>query len=271
MKTPYKLKIPFVGLGTYGLWGEECVKVVKEALDIGYRHFDTAHVYENHEAVGKGLHGFARDQLFITSKLALDQVDDDNITASVGQACDRALKELKTDYLDLYLIHWPDHKRPLNKMLKAMSRLVDAGKTRHIGVSNFTIHHLQDILDGGLSIACNQVEFHPYLYQKKLLEFCHRQGICLLAYRPLGKGELLKSEKLFEQIGKKYGKSGAQVLLRWCIQKSVPVIPKTSSLKRLKENFSIFDFSLSDQDVSIIDQLNKNHRYCSPEEKEFDY
>ncbi|HSX12720.1 MAG TPA: aldo/keto reductase [Rhabdochlamydiaceae bacterium] len=271
MKAQYKLKIPVIGLGTYKLLGATCVKVVKEALDIGYRHFDTAQVYENHKAVAEGLQGFDRSTLFITSKLALEQVDDDRITQSVTEACDLALKELKTDYLDLYLIHWPDHQRPMVKILEAMQGLKKTGKVRHVGVSNYTIHHLQDALDAKLAIECNQVEFHPYLYQKELLEFCNRHQICLCAYRPFGQGKLLEDEPLFAKIGKKYGKSAAQVILRWCIQKNIPVIPKSSSKKRLAENFAIFDFSLSQKEMQLLDELNKNYRYCVPECEDFDY
>ncbi len=266
-----KLKIPLIGLGTYNLLGHQCVKIIKEALAIGYRHIDTAHAYENHHAVGEGIKGFDRDKLFITSKIALEQIDDKKIFDSVEKACDKVLKELRLEYLDLYLIHWPDRKRPMIEILKAMNGLIQAGKVRHAGVSNYTIHHLQDALDAKLSVAANQVEFHPYLYQKQLLEFCNQHGVQLIAYRPLGKGELLKVEPLFAQIGEKYGKTGGQIVLRWCVQKQISVIPKASSKKHLEENFNIFDFSLSDQDMKALDHLNKNKRYCDPDWEEFNY
>lgn len=271
MKVHYKLKIPLIGLGTYKLLGDDCVKVIKEALEIGYRHFDTAHVYENHKAVGKGLKGSDREQLFITSKLSIDQVDDKKITESVNKACERALNELGMDYLDLYLIHWPDHKRPLVEIFRAVQGLVERGKVRHVGVSNYTIHHMQDLLDAQLRIECNQVEFHPFLYQKELLEFCNKHEICLEAHRTFGKGKLLEVEPLFEEIGKKYGKSGAQVILRWCVQRNIPVIPKASTKKRLEENWAIFDFVLSEKEMGMLDRLNKNHRYCDPDWEEFNY
>ncbi|HSX04065.1 MAG TPA: aldo/keto reductase [Rhabdochlamydiaceae bacterium] len=271
MKAEYKLKIPLIGLGTYKLLGHKCEKVIKEALAIGYRHFDTAHAYENHQAVGKGLKGFDREKLFITSKIALEQVKDEKIMQSVDKACDKALKELGMDYLDLYLIHWPDRERPMIEILEAMNGLIKTGKVLHVGVSNYTIHHLKDALDAKLKVECNQVEFHPYLYQKELLQFCTQEGICLVSYRPFGKGELLDEEPAFAEVGKKHGKSGAQVILRWCVQKNIPVIPKASSKKHLEENFAIFDFSLTAKEMQALDRLNKNFRYCEIDTAEFDY
>lgn len=260
-----------IGLGTYELLGAACSRIVEEALEIGYRHIDTAHVYGNHHAIGKGIKSFPREKLFITSKIALDQIDDQDVEGSIGKACDLALSELDTPYLDLYLIHWPDRKRPLEQMLEAMNGLISKGKIRHAGVSNYTIHHLQDGLKMGLKIEANQVEFHPYLYQKELLKFCNQNQIRLIAYRPFGKGKLLQENPLFNEIGKKYRKSGAQVILRWLVQKDVPVIPKASSKKHMAENFAIFDFALTEKEMQSIDELNKNHRYCDPDWEEFNY
>lgn len=265
------MKIPLVGLGTYKLLGDQATRIVKEALDVGYRHFDTAHVYGNHEAVGRGLKGFHRKELFITSKLSIEQVDDAKILSSTEKACEQALNELGLDYLDLYLIHWPERTRPLNSILSAMNQLVKQGKVRHVGVSNYTIHHLQDGLDAGLTIEANQVEFHPYLFQKKLLDFCNKKGIRLIAHRSFGKGELMQIEPLFDQIGKRYGKSGAQVILRWTVQRNIPVIPKSSSKERLIENFSIFDFALTKEEMEALDQLHQDKRYCDPDWEEFNY
>src|SRR5689334_11008095 len=140
-----KTKIPLIGLGTWELKGRECSKIVEKAIDLGYRHIDTAHVYENHRAIAKAIKGFDRSHLFLTSKIALDQVNFKNIEGSVEKACDRALKELGVDYLDLYLIHWADHTLALDKIFEGMQSLVKKSKILQAGVSNFTIHHLEDL------------------------------------------------------------------------------------------------------------------------------
>ncbi len=265
------MKLPLLGLGTWQLQGEECTKAVKRALELGYRHIDTAHAYENHQAVRKGIEGFDRSQLFLTSKIAVDlQVDPKNVEHSVEKACDLALKELGTDYLDLYLIHWPYRTYPLAATFHTMQKLEDKGKIKRAGVSNFTIHHLEDFRNQSLTPSANQVEFHPYLYQKELLEYCRKHHIELIAYRPFGKGELLK-EPLFEKIGLAYKKSGAQIILRWLIQKRIPVVPKAANDKHLRANLDVFDFSLTDDDMQQLDALNQNQRFCMPDEPEFNY
>ncbi|MCI0382206.1 MAG: aldo/keto reductase [Chlamydiae bacterium] len=265
------MEMALLGLGTYELQGKECTELVKKALNLGYTHIDTAHAYENHRDIAKAIAGKDRSSLFITSKFFLDFVDDSKIDKSIEESCDLALKELKTNYLDLYLIHWPNRNRPLEEILKSMQKLVANGKIRHAGVSNYTIHHLQDALDVGLKIYANQVEFHPYLNQEDLLQFCNENGIKLIAYRPFGKGDLLKEEPKFNAIGKKYNKTGGQIVLRWLVQKGIAVIPKTTSISHLKENMAIFDFELKHEDMKLIDSLNKNKRYCDTEWSEFNY
>jgi 2,5-diketo-D-gluconate reductase B len=265
------MKIPDIGLGTWDLRGEKCTEVVALALKLGYRHIDTAHVYENHEAVKKGMAGFDRSQLFLTSKLDPEsQVDSKNVLESVEKACERALKELGTDYLDLYLIHWPDRDFPIDAVFLVMEKLRKAGKARQVGVSNYTIHHLEDLAKSGGHPEVNQVEFHPYLYQKALLDYCRAHRIQLIAYRPFGKGKLLKAEPLFAKIGAKYGKTGPQVILRWLLQKKIPVIPKASSEKHLRENLDV-DFTLTGEDVAQLDRLNQNKRYCGEGEPDLEY
>ncbi|NGX59739.1 MAG: putative oxidoreductase [Chlamydiae bacterium] len=266
-------KIPLIGLGTYLLTGKTCTKIVEEALEIGYRHIDTAFAYQNHKEIAKAIKGFDREKLFITSKLAvgLEQINDQNIEKSVEAACDLALKELQIEYLDLLLIHWPDRTRPLEQILAAMHTLVHKEKIRFPGVSNFTKHHLQDAYDAGVAVPFNQVEFHPYLYQKELLDFGREHGTELIAYRPFGKGLLMDQDHLFAEIGKVHGKTPAQVILRWIIQKKVPVIPKASSTKHLLENFALFDFSLSSSEEAKLDAINKNCRFCETDWNEFDY
>jgi diketogulonate reductase-like aldo/keto reductase len=266
------MDLPLVGLGTWTLRGDKCAQIVRLALEIGYRHIDTAHIYENHQAIRQALQGFAREQVFMTSKMALEeQVDPKKIEKSVRHACDQTLQELGTDYLDLYLIHAPNRSFPLNAVYEAMQQLIDLKKVRQLGVSNYTIHHLEDLRKAGFIPFANQVEFHPYLNQKELLAYCRMHGIRLISFRSFGKGTLLSEEPLFDQIGSKYGKTGAQVILHWLIQQDIPVIPKASSEKHLRENLEIFDFSLSDTEMSQLDQLHRNKRYCRPDNPEYTY
>lgn len=255
--------IPKIGLGTWKLRGKECSRVVGWALDLGYRHIDTAHIYENHQAIGAAIKGFDRKKLFLTSKFFLDQKD-------VEKSCHLALKELGTSYLDLFLIHWPDRKKPMAEVLKQMGKLKKEGLIKGFGVSNFTIHHLQDMLKEGIKVGYNQVEFHPYLYQKELLSFCKKKKTQLIAYRPLGKGELVK-EPLFISMGKTHGKKPAQIILRWIFQKDVPFIAKSATKKHLAENLDILRFSLTPQEMKKIDSLHKEKRFCKAEWSDFDY
>lgn len=159
--------LPLIGLGTWDLRGHECTKVVKLALELGYQHIDTAYAYQNHEAIKKGIKGFDRSKIYITSKIAVDeQVDAAKPEESVQKACESALKELGTDYLDLYLIHWPHRDFPMDSVFREMEKLAAQGKIVKVGVSNFNIHHLEDFRKAGLFPSANQVEFHPYLNQK---------------------------------------------------------------------------------------------------------
>jgi diketogulonate reductase-like aldo/keto reductase len=264
------MAIPSIGIGTWELTGKECTKILKQALLLGYRHIDTAHVYKNHKAVREAIKDFDRKQLFLTSKIALEQIDLKNISESVEKACYLALKELGVEAIDLYLLHWPDHTLPLSKIYFSMENLKKKGMVKEVGVSNFTKHHLLDLFKDGAYPAFNQVEFHPYLYQKDLWEFCRKNRITLISYRPFGKSKLLK-EPAFAKIGKKYGKSPAQVILRWLLQKQIPTIPKASSEAHLRDNLDIFDFSLTALEMKMLDQLNRNKRFCGEEEPELDY
>lgn len=264
------VKMPIVGLGTWLLSGDDCTRVVESALKAGYRHIDTAHAYGNHKSIGKAIKGFEREKLFITSKILLEQVDPANVAESVQNACDLALKELGCGYLDLYLIHHPNRSMPMNSVLKEMQALMKQGKVRSIGVSNFTLRHLQDVLEEKIPIVANQVEFHPYLNQKKLWGFCKRNKIQLISYRSLGKGALIK-EEVFKKIGKKYEKTSAQIILRWLVQKGIPVIPKASSTEHLIQNIDLFDFKLTLEEMRQLDNLNQDKRYCAPEWIDFDY
>lgn len=263
--------LPLLGLGTYQLLGDQCTQTVRRAIEMGYRHIDTAFAYDNQEAIGDALKGFNRAELFITSKILVDLVGHVRVEKKVEKLVQRALEELGTDYLDLMLIHWPEEGYALDEIFRALERQVAQGLLRSAGVSNYTRNHLQDAYDAGLVVPYNQVEFHPYLYQKELLEFSKAHGTQLIAFRPFGKGNLLKIEPLFEKIGEKHGKTGAQVILRWIVQKGIPVVPKASSEAHLKENLNIFDFELSEEEMADLDSLGNQQRFCMPDSSVFDY
>lgn len=266
------MELPLIGLGTWELRGVECTRVVQSALDLGYQHLDTAHIYENHQAIRKAIQGRDRTRLYLTSKIAAgDQVNPANVKDSVRKACEQALQELGTDYLDLYLIHFPNRAVPLEQVFLSMEALREEGKIIRAGVSNYTIHHLEDLRKAGGKPFANQVEFHPYLDQKELLDYCRAHQIRLISFRSFGKGKLLKEEPLFDAIGSKYHKTGAQVILRWLIQQEIAVIPKTTSPKHLKQNLEIFDFSLTEEEMKKLSDLNQNKRYCLTNNPEFEY
>ncbi|NGX55118.1 MAG: putative oxidoreductase [Chlamydiae bacterium] len=258
--------MPLLGIGTWELRGKPCERAVRTALEIGYRHIDTAHLYDNHKDIREAMRGFPREQLFLTSKFLPSHLENETIAKS----CDRALQELGIDYLDLFLIHYPDRELPMKPMAQELERLKEKGKIRAWGVSNFTVRHLKDMLEWGFSPAANQVEFHPYLYQRELLEYCNKQNIRLIAYRSLGKGALV-ADPLVEQIAESHGKTITQILLRWAIEKEIPVIPKASSKKHLEENFAIFDFKLKKADVEKLDTLKLQHRFCQTGWSDFEY
>jgi len=258
-------KLPAIGLGTWMLEGKKCTEVVKEAIKIGYRHIDTAEIYGNQRHIGKAIKG-KREDLFITSKVWLENLH----YADVIAACEQTLKDLKTDYLDLYLIHWPNRKIPIEETMRAMKQLKEDGLIKNIGVSNFTINHLKDAIKTKVSFVANQVEFHPYLYQKDLLDFCRKNNIRIIAYSPLGRGKLLNDQSI-ARIAQECKKTPAQVCLRWLYQHEIASIPKSSSAEKLKENIDIFDFELKKDQMKRIDELNKGMRFVNPEFSDFDY
>jgi diketogulonate reductase-like aldo/keto reductase len=266
------MELPQIGLGTWDLRGDECVKVVQLALNLGYRHIDTAHAYDNHDAIARALKGFDRSQVFITSKLALkEQINSTNTELCVQKACEQALNELKVDYLNLYLIHAPNQSFPLEIIFQTMEKLIDQGKVCKVGVSNYTIHHLEDLAAAGRCPFANQVEFHPYLNQQSLLDYCRIHHIKLISFRPFGKGKLLHASSVFKAIGTKYNKNEAQVILQWMIRKGIAVIPKASTESHLRENLDVFNFSLDHEDMLELDRLHQNKRYCRSEDPEYNY
>lgn len=240
---------------------------MRTALEIGYRHIDTAAFYENEEGVGQAIResGIPREQVFVTTKVW----NTDQGYETTLKAFDASLKKLGFDYVDLYLVHWPV-KGKYKETYKALEKLYKDGYVRAIGVSNFQIHHLQDVLaDCEIKPMVNQVEYHPRLTQKELLTFCRENGIQLEAWSPLMRGEIL-TEPTIVEIGKKYGKTPAQVVLRWDLQHGVVTIPKSVTPARIKENADIFDFSLTDEEMKQIDALNLNKR-VGPDPDNFNF
>ncbi|WP_336804358.1 glyoxal/methylglyoxal reductase [Bacillus subtilis] len=252
------VEMPWFGLGVFKVEnGNEATESVKAAIKNGYRSIDTAAIYKNEEGVGIGIKesGVAREELFITSKVW----NEDQGYETTLAAFEKSLERLQLDYLDLYLIHWPG-KDKYKDTWRALEKLYKDGKIRAIGVSNFQVHHLEELLkDAEIKAMVNQVEFHPRLTQKELRDYCKAQGIQLEAWSPLMQGQLLDNEVL-TQIAEKHNKSVAQVILRWDLQHEVVTIPKSIKEHRIIENADIFDFELSQEDMDKIDALNKDER-----------
>jgi methylglyoxal/glyoxal reductase len=253
------VEIPLLGLGVYqSPPGKTTERAVSYALKIGYRHIDTASIYGNESDVGNALRqsGLRREEVFITTKVW----NSDQGYDSTLQSCERSLRRLGLAYVDLYLIHWPVQGMSIETW-KAMVELLQEGKARAIGVSNYTIGDLQDILqnskDDVVVPAVNQVEFHPFLYQNELLQFCKNNSIQLEAYSPLTRAKRLNHSSVVA-IAKKYGKTPAQVLIRWSLQHDVAVIPKSIHQDRIMENSQVFDFHLEQEDMNLLDSLNEN-------------
>ncbi|MGG1674942.1 aldo/keto reductase [Neobacillus sp. NRS-1170] len=255
------VEMPWFGLGVFKVKeGSEVIESVKSAIKNGYISIDTAAIYQNEEGVGQGIKeaGVPREELFITSKVW----NSDQGYDSTLEAYETSLKKLGLDYLDLYLIHWPG-KTKYKETWKALEKLYKDGRVRAIGVSNFKIHHLEDLLqDAEIKPMVNQVEYHPHLTQKELLAFCQKEGIQLEAWSPLKQGQLLNNPVITE-VAAKHGKSAAQVILRWDLQNKVVTIPKSIKEQRIIENADIFDFELSLEDMEKIDGLNKDERVGS--------
>ncbi|WLR57726.1 aldo/keto reductase [Mesobacillus subterraneus] len=260
--------MPWFGLGVFKVQeGSEVVESVKAALRNGYKSIDTAAVYKNEEGVGQGIKeaDVPREELFITTKVW----NSDQGYESTLKAFETSMEKLGLEYLDLYLIHWPVAGK-YKETWKALEKLYKDGKVRAIGVSNFHVHHLQDLLaDAEIKPMVNQVEYHPHLAQTELLEFCKAEGIQMEAWSPLKQGELL-SEQTIVEIAEKHKKSPAQVILRWDLQNEVVTIPKSIKEHRIIENADLFDFELSANDMDRLNSLNKNER-VGPDPDNFDF
>jgi diketogulonate reductase-like aldo/keto reductase len=249
--------MPVIGFGTWKLYGEQAEKSVLYALKSGYRLIDTARIYQNELEVGKAIQQshITREEVFITTKLWPAEQG----YRSTIAACERSLKLLGLSYIDLYLVHWYITDW-LEDTWRAMEKLLQQGKCRAIGVSNYTIQHLKYLFTCSSAIpAVNQVEFSPYLYQKNLLEFCHTHKIQVESYSPLTRGYKLSDPKLVS-IASRYHKSTAQVLIRWDLQKGLVTIPKSSREKNIMDNINVFDFEISPDDMNTLDSFNENLR-----------
>ncbi|MEK6478395.1 aldo/keto reductase [Catalinimonas sp. 4WD22] len=254
-------RMPALGFGTYTLKGKDCVEGVSDAISLGYRHIDTAEMYDNEAEVGEGIKAseVSREELFITTKVWYTHLHKEALINAAHQS----LQKLKLDYVDLLLIHWPNEDVPLKESLEAMMKLQEDGKVKHIGVSNFTVR----MIDEARKIApvvCDQVEYHPYLDQSKLLEVVRKNDMFLTAYSPIGKGKVMDDENL-RSIGEKYDKTAAQVSLRWHMQQdNVAAIPRSSSHERRKQNLEIFDFKLTAEEMQQISEKRGAERMIDP-------
>ncbi|WP_113260094.1 aldo/keto reductase [Agrobacterium cavarae] len=248
--------IPALGFGTFRMPEEDVHRILPQALKLGFRHVDTAQVYKNEAAVGDAIakSGVSRGDIFLTTKVWVDQYKHDDFIRSV----DESLTKLKTDYVDLLLLHWPKSDVPLAERIGALNELHKAGKVRNIGISNFNVALMDESVRlSDAPIANNQIEYHPYLDQTKVIEAARKHGISITAYYLMADGKVPKDEVL-RDIGAKHSKTAAQVALRWAVQQpDVIALSKTATESRLPENFDIFDFDLSDEEMKAIFALAK--------------
>lgn len=253
------VKMPRLGLGVWkSKEGGEVEKAVRWAIESGYRSIDTAAVYKNEEGVGNAIRevGIDREELFLTTKVWNSDQGYDSTLA----AFEESRTKLHVDYVDLYLIHWVVQDKYLETW-RALEKLYREGYVKAIGVSNFEPHHIQEIMNRyEVKPMVNQVEFHPYLTQQDVMRFCRENEIQMEAWSPLFQGKELLNESLLLELSEKYGKTPAQIVLRWDLQNGVVTIPKSTNAQRIGENIDVFDFELSDEDVAKISALNHNRR-----------
>lgn len=246
-------KIPAIGLGTWELSERTCARVVEQALRLGYRHIDTAQVYDNEREVGDGLRssGVRREDIFLTTKVWTNHYAPHDLERSVKES----LARLRLPSVDLLLLHWPNSHVPLAETLGALAHAKRMGLAHHIGVSNFTVALIEEAVAlCPEPLVCNQVEYHPYLDQAKVRAACDRHGLALVAYSPIARGRI-KSDQTLAAIGRAHRKTPAQICLRWLVQQNVAAIPRTSRIERLSENIEIFDFELADEEMAQVSAL----------------
>jgi diketogulonate reductase-like aldo/keto reductase len=242
--------IPILGLGTWDVRGKTCSRIVEQALRLGYRHVDTAQAYENEREVGEGIRasGLPRENVFVTTKIWWTHFAAGELEHSVAES----LVRLKLHHVDLLLLHWPNSSVPLGETMAALCKVKREGLTKHIGVSNFTVALIEEALRAANEpIVVNQFELHPYLDQSKLIAACRKHDIAVTAYSPIARGRV-KDDPLLARIAAAYGKTPAQICLRWLVQQGIVVIPRTSKIERLTENFEIFDFELTAAEMTDI-------------------
>ena len=253
---PKNMVMPAVGLGTWELRGRVCARIVEQALRLGYRHIDTAEMYDNEREVGEGLRasGVKRDDVFVTTKVWPTHFS----APELERAAKESLTRLRLSEVDLLLLHWPSRNIPLSETIGALCKVKRAGMTRHIGLSNFTGELLEDAVKLSTEpLICNQIEIHPFLDQFAAIAASRAHGMTLVAYSPVAKGAVRKNAVL-ARIGKAHGKTAAQVSLRYLIQQGIGAIPRTSKVERLAENIAIFDFELSAQEMREIAGLARS-------------
>lgn len=260
-------EMPRLGLGVWRAEaGEQTEQAVLAALEAGYRAIDTASLYKNEADVGRAIRksGIPRESVFVTTKVWNSEQGYDSTIRSF----EASLQRLETDYVDLFLVHWPVVGK-YKDTYRALEHLYEQGRIRAIGVSNFLIHHLEDLMGScRIKPMVNQVEMHPLLTQKKLLAFCRKEGIQLESWRPLMQGRL--DVPLLRELAEKYGKTPAQIVLRWHLQLGIVTIPKSVRPERIRENAGLYDFELEPEDVVRIDALNENHRFgADPDHVDF--
>lgn len=247
-------KVPALGFGTWDLTGNQCIAGVEKALEIGYRHIDTAQIYENEAEVGAAIKGSGvrREDIFLTTKVWIEEISKGNMPGSV----DESLKRLKVDHVDLLLLHWPVTDISFSDQMKILQQIQKEGRAALIGVSNYTVAQMKEVTEKiGAKIVNNQVEYHPYLSQKPLLDYVRAHNMFLTAYCPLARGKVAK-DPVITKIARKHGKTAGQVALRWLVQQErVAAIPKAGSEKHIRENFEIFDFKLAPGEMNEISAL----------------
>jgi 2,5-diketo-D-gluconate reductase B len=246
-------RIPLIGLGTWELSGRTCTRIVEQALRLGYRHLDTAQIYDNEREVGEGLRasGVKRDEVFVTTKIWPSHFAPRELERSAKES----LTRLRLSEVDLLLLHWPNPHVPLTETLPALAKVKREGLARHIGVSNFNVAMIEEAVRVSPEpLVCNQIEVHPFLDQTKVLAACREHGLAAVAYSPIARGQAAREATLLE-IGKAHGKSAVQVCLRWLVQQDIAVIPRTAKIERLESNAAIFDFTLSTEEMARIANL----------------
>ncbi len=262
------VKMPYLGFGVYLMEdGKEVENSIRKAIEVGYRSIDTASFYKNESGVGRAINesNVPRDEIFVTTKVWNEDLRQRRVKA----AFDESLSLLNMDYVDLYLIHWPVKGCYLDAW-KEVEEIYQSGRAKAIGVSNFTIGQLEEVLaDCEVKPTVNQIEFHPYLVQPELLEFCKENDIQPEAWSPLMQGQIIDVPSI-KDLAEKHGRSAAQIVLRWNLQKGVVTIPKSSKAHRIEENSQLFDFQLSAEEVSLIDSLDKGQR-VGPDPNDFDF